>query len=193
MGLRGKAAQKATNALINKLRLTLDEYKDMTGSYPPDGIDSVVKNDQGQEIRGSACLYYFLSKRPWVAREMVAGKVKLYEVPPKLKFLSVELTQEDDEYPGVQEVQDGWKNPIHYDNTEDERFTPQGGEVHTPPVDDDEHPDDPRIGEFVVDGTNAVVEPGIQTRGYDLWSHSDMGHEVKGPKSLPIASWNLKE
>jgi hypothetical protein len=93
----------------------------------------------------------------------------------------------------VFELKDGWGNPIHYDNTEDGEFRPQGGDVHTPPVDDEEHPDDPRDGEFIVDGKNAVERKGIQSKSYDIWSHGEQPPNEKKPIGLPVATWNLKD
>lgn len=187
--LRSKAAHKATVAMIEKIVLALDEYKSLTGTYPPDGIDYPVQTTDGHEIKGSACLYYFLTVKPWKARDVVAGKVRLYEVPPKLDLRASEVSTEDPDYPGVHEVLDGFATPIHYDNTEDGKFMPQGGEVHYPPLDERDHPPDPRLGDLVVDGVPAVRRAGIQSVGYDLWSHGVAGHEMD-TVSLPIGTWN---
>ncbi|MBI4605701.1 MAG: type II secretion system protein [Planctomycetes bacterium] len=191
-GLRGRAAEKATDALLRRIMAHLDEYKNLTGTYPPDGIDSPVKNGEGTPIQGSACLYYFLAVKPTSVREIRAGKTFRSERPPLASFTSGEISEEDSTYPGVREVLDGWKNPLHYDNTEDGGFKAQGGWVHVPPLDDDEHPGDPREGDYEVNGENAVREAGIQGKGFDLWSHGEQEHEVKPLKALPIASWSLK-
>jgi len=187
----GRASEKATNSLLIRLKLQLDKYKQVMGTYPPDGIDSVEKNDQGEIVRGSASLYYHLTK-PLLIASNDGGQVRKTEHEPIDKFSDRELTPEDPEHPGVREILDGWKNPIHYDNTEDEVFRPQRGEVHFPEVDDEDHPADPRDRTFEVDGKPAVEKPGIQGKGYDIWSHAALGHTKKGA-CLPIATWNLKD
>jgi prepilin-type N-terminal cleavage/methylation domain-containing protein len=191
-GFLSKGYEKATGSFVRQLQQHMDEYKSRTGSYPPDGIDSPVKNDEGQAIRGSACLYYFLSK-PVEVTERVGGKVSVRKTDPITRFLDANLTKENPDHPGVFELKDGWGNPIHYDNTEDGEFRPQGGDVHTPPVDDEEHPDDPRDGEFIVDGKNAVERKGIQSKSYDIWSHGEQPLKEKKPIGLPVATWNLKD
>ncbi len=192
-GLRGKAAERATSALIIRLDSFLDDYKQRTGSYPPDGFDSPVKNDQGTSIKGSACLYYFLSQKPVLLIEIRAGKKFIQELPPITKFKESELSNPDPSFPDAREIIDGWGNPIHYDNTEDGQFQPQRGDCHFPPIDDEEHPGDPRSGSYAVGSKNAVDEPGIQGLGYDIWSFAEQGHEVKEILHLPIATWNIKE
>jgi prepilin-type N-terminal cleavage/methylation domain-containing protein len=192
-GLQGKAAQRATEAMIRKVEQYLDDYKRRTGSFPPDGIDSQVTNEEGTPIQGSACLYYFLSKKPIPLVEIRAGKKIITELPPIGTFLESELGPASSEYPGARELIDGWRNPIHYDNTQDGEFRPQRGRVHLPPIDDEEHPQDPRDGTYDVGKDHAVQKMGVQSDSYDLWSYGEQGHEVKELNSLPIASWNLKE
>ena len=159
----GKASRSATVARILKLEQYLDEYKGKVGHYPPDGIDSVVKTEDGQIIQGSACLYYYLS-RPIQVPEKVGGRTKLRTYPAIAEFQDKELTAPDEEFPGVREIKDGWDNPMHYDNTEDGQFRPQRGEVHVPPLMDEEHPQDPRDGSVELDGKAVVPQPGIQGR-----------------------------
>lgn len=191
-GMQNTAAEKATGALVKKLQTYLDDYHSKTGSYPPDGIDFSVETDEGESIQGSACLYYFLARKRLLIKEKRAGKQFTREEMPPGKFRETELLPEDPDLPGVRELVDGWGTPLHYDNTENGEFVPQGGDVHRDPVDDDEHPEDPREGGLVVEGQNAVVEPGIQGKGYDLWSHGPQGHDMEADPSLPVASWSLK-
>ena len=191
-GFQNTAAEKATGALLQKLQTYLDEYHRKTGSYPPDGLDFSVETVEGESIQGSACLYYFLAEKPIFLKERRAGKQFIREEKPFGKFLEAELSPEDGDLPTVRELVDGWGTPLHYDNTENMAFVPQGGNVHIDPVDDDEHPEDPREGGLVVDGQNAVVEPGIQGKGYDIWSHGPRGHDMEEEPSLPVASWSLK-
>lgn len=188
----GKASKSATQALILKLEQYLDEYKSLTGNYPPDGVDSVVRTDDGVEIKGSACLYHFLG-RPVPTVRKIAGRVEKREHPAIAIFKQTELGPEDPDTPGVRELHDGWGTPIHYDNTEDGVFRPQLGDVHIPPIPDEDHPPDPRDGTVEVDGTPAVVKAGIQTKGFDIWSHGEQGHDIDLKPSLPLATWNKEQ
>lgn len=185
----GSAARSATIARISKLELFLDEYKSLTGDYPPDGIDSPERTKDGVPLKGSACLYYYLS-RPVVVQDNIGGRKIPREYPPVGTFKESELSPEDSDYPDVRELLDGWDTPMHYDNTTDGRFIPQGGDVHYPPVPDSEHPPDPRDMTFVVDGEPVVSEEGVQSKSFDIWSHSEQGHDLELPPSTPIATWN---
>jgi hypothetical protein len=85
--------------MIRKVEQYLDDYKRRTGSFPPDGIDSQVTNEEGTPIQGSACLYYFLSKKPIPLVEIRAGKKIITELPPIGTFLESELGPASSEYP----------------------------------------------------------------------------------------------
>jgi prepilin-type N-terminal cleavage/methylation domain-containing protein len=185
----GSAARSATIARISKLELFLDQYKSLTGEYPPDGIDSPERTQDGIPLKGSACLYYYLS-RPVVVQETIGGRKIPREYPPVGTFKESELSFEDPDYPGVRELLDGWDTPMHYDNTTDGKFISQGGDVHYPPVPESEHPPDPRDMRFVVDGEPVVSKEGVQSRSFDIWSHSEQGHDLELPPSIPIATWN---
>lgn len=188
----GKASRSATQALILKLEQYVDAYHSLKGEYPPDGVDTVVRTEDGFQIQGSACLYYLLS-RPVVTIEKIGGRPQKREHPAIAAFKASELGPEDPDMPGVRELIDGWGTPIHYDNTEDGKFRPQRGEVHIPPIPDDEHPPDPRDGSLVVDGEPAVSREGIQGKGFDIWSHGEQGHELDVEPSMPVATWNKEQ
>lgn len=189
--LFGRAANARTQGLVKKLALWLEEYRGITGHYPPDGIDSPVRTEDGQPIWGSAALYYFLS-RPVVEERKIGGVPEVRVHPPIAKFESSDLTPEDPARPGVREIMDGWGTPIHYDNTEDGKFVPQRGEAHMDEIPDEEHPLDPREEGAAIEGEPIVPKSGIQRIGYDLWSHGEQGHDVNKPPSRPIASWNTE-
>ena len=190
-GILGKGYQRNTEARIRMVEDHLEKYKELTGKYPPDGFDSPQKNDQGTKIYGSACLQYFLS-RPVRVERKIAGRLEIKEHPPIYQFSKGELSAEDADAPGAREIVDGWGTPFHYDNTEDGRFEAQSFASHLPEADEDTHPEDPRTGDFIVDGKNAVEKPGVQGKGFDLWSHGEQGHETSEAKSLPLATWNLE-
>ncbi len=73
----GQAFLKSTKARgckarIHTLKMKIEEYKGITGKYPPDGIDFPVKNGEGIAVMGSAALYHALST-PFKYPEMAAG------------------------------------------------------------------------------------------------------------------------
>ncbi|MBN1441164.1 MAG: hypothetical protein JXA90_00575 [Planctomycetes bacterium] len=182
------AKVRATQALLQRLKLAIDQYYSLKGYYPPDGIDSTVRNEEGVELRGSAALYQALS-RPGEYIEMAGGIPQLRRHDALMDFKSADLSDEHPDYPGVREIVDAFPTPIHYDNTEDGRFQPQGGEVHYPPV--EVHPEDPRTLPVSEGGVVLVGKP--QSAGYDLWSHGAREHSTAASvsKELPIATWNL--
>ena len=190
-GILGRGYQRNTEARIRTIEDHLEKYRELTGKYPPDGFDTPEKNDQGTKIHGSTCLHYFLT-RPVRVERKIAGRLEIDEHPAIAEFKQNELSPEDPDSPGARELIDGWGTPFHYDNTEDGRFEPQTFASHLPEADEETHPDDPRTGDFIVDAKNAVEKPGIQKKGFDLWSHGEQGHETNEAKSMPIATWNLE-
>jgi prepilin-type N-terminal cleavage/methylation domain-containing protein len=187
---QNRAKKTRTQALLRRLGMELDEYRRLTGSFPPDGIDSPVRNDKGELIRGSACLYYFLAK-PVAEVKFVGGVRRTVEHPPLDLFSEAELGPDDPDHPGVREIIDGYGVPMHYDNTEDGVFRAQKGDVHYPPLEEDEHPLDPRT---LSEKDGGVPRPNtVQSASADTWSHGERGHNLEGDPSPPLASWNLRE
>ena len=186
-----RAYRGATESLMLRLQDRLDSYRRITGEYPPDGIDYPVENDEGTTLQGSACIHYYLT-RPIVVEEISGSVTRKREYAPVMNsaFTSRELSEPDDTWPGGREIVDGWGNGIHYDNTQNGRFEPQHGEVHYPPLDDTEHPLDPREVGF----EPPAPRPGeTQSNGFDFWSHAEAEHFLDAELTEPIASWNLTE
>ena len=182
---RVQAANERTRALIQRLDLALGDYYNKTGAYPPDGFDNDVTTEDGDVIKGSACLHYFLTRELEVTTE-VAGEQRKSKHPPAMDFKQSELEEADE--PGIFEIVDGFGTPIHYDNTQNGEFTPQTGEAHM--IEPPDHPIDPR--ESVEYG--AVKKEGIQTTSYDIWAHGVGRHTVKDEMKnvgLTISNWNL--
>lgn len=188
------AYEQSSRAMILRLREYLETYKRLTGGYPPDGIDTDVENEEGTPIRGSACLFHFLT-RPIIVEVVQGGVPRFKEYEPIISnFTKTEISAEDSEYPDAFELIDGWGDPYHYDNTENGKFEPQGGDVHTPPRDEDAP--DPRDVTFMVRGEAAVPKPGeVQSRGFDLWSSAGQmpDDDDEDENKIPIASWNISE
>jgi prepilin-type N-terminal cleavage/methylation domain-containing protein len=191
------AYERSTRAMVLRLREFLDVYKRLTGAFPPDGLDSSVTNQDGIELKGSAALHHFLTQ-PVVVKVVQGGVIRYKEYDPvaSTPFTTSELSAEDPGSPGVFEILDGWGDPFHYDNTEDGEFVPQGGDVHTPPIPDEEHAPDPRDVTYSVRGEPAVPLPGeVQSKGYDLWSSAGQEPDTldEDLNKIPIASWNIEE
>ncbi len=187
--IREKMHVDASRAIIIKVRDRLEEYRSLTGSYPPDGYDSEVKNKEGTPIWGSACLYEFLTKE-FESVSNVGGQVRRAKHEPLITFTQSELSPEDPDLAGVREVWDGFGIPLHYDNTENGEFHPekQGEVSHMSRV--EYHPPDPRES----DDTQVVPRRGIQRPGaYDMWSHGHgKAHEdSEVPLKATIGTWNV--
>ncbi len=187
-GSRKDANRRATEAQLTRIIGALEDYKRLKGRYPPDGYDFEVKNEEGELIRGAACLYYFLTKEVQVRRK-VSGKVRTRMVDPLLEVKkSIELSNPDDGYAdGVYEITDPWRTPFWYDNTEDGKFEPLDEPGHPEASGANSFPPDPRTDEAL----NSVEETGIQGNGYDLWSYAEGRYKEQKDLSTVIASWNL--
>jgi prepilin-type N-terminal cleavage/methylation domain-containing protein len=110
----GKAKKRRTEALVDRLNTFITEYQRQTGELPADGIDTKVRNEEGVSLRGSAALYYALT-REFTDAYYVAGVEKLRAVGPIGTFESADL-REDEENPGVFYIIDGYGQRMHYDN-----------------------------------------------------------------------------
>lgn len=188
----GRAYEKSTVSLVQRLQQWMDEYRTLTGSYPADGLDAPLADADNQPLRGSAALYYQLS-RTIIAEEIYGTRRRAREHPVIAKFEGSEVGDEIEVYPGLHEIYDGWGTPIHYDRLESGGYQPQGGEAHYPELDEHEHPPDPRLGEFKVEGAPVVPKIGPQGRGFDLWSHGESGHEMEQKPTRPVGSWNAAQ
>ena len=184
----GRASTKATVSMVLRLQTWLDEYRGLTGAFPPDGLDTSVETPEGTELRGSASLHYFLTTDV-VAEEIIGSRRRKREHPRVASLEKSELSEPTEDTPDATEIIDGWKVGFHYDNTSNGRFTAQDGSVHYPPEDEIDILDPREEGvEIEVSGQKAVVAPGFQGDGYDLWSHGDDSQETQ---QLPIGSWNV--
>ena len=190
-GLIGRTKVKATESLLERLILHVEEYRAITGTYPPDGIDSEVRTPEGTRVRSSAALYTVLTS-PIEATVMTGGIPRVVKHDPIAQFGNAELSAPDEDYPGAREILDPFGTPMHYDNTLNRNFSPQNGDVHIPPVPEDEHPLDPRILELSEGGVERVNQ--VQTPSYDIWSFGARAWELEidDPKP-PIANWNFRK
>lgn len=179
-----QARSKATEALFERITMGVDKYKDLTGFFPEDGLDSPLKNKGGDPIMSSQCIYELLG-RPLLIEKPAPGGRKIVERhnSPVLDFKTSEIEvargEDETEKPAGTgriiprgDIMDGWGTPIHYDRLEGkESYSVQDTpDIHVNPP--GFHPLDPR--EF--DGI-AVEKMGPQNMGsYDLWSHGLVGH-----------------
>ena len=189
----GRASEKSTVSLILRLQTWIDEYRSFTGEFPPDGFDSEVttRDIDRTPLHGSASLHYFLTTHV-VAEEIIGSRKRKREFPPVAKIEGSDLGPEDEDFPGAVEIYDGWGVPMHYDNTTNREYVPQDETAHYGEAANGYHPEDPREGDRVVEDKNAVRRKGIQSVGYDLWSHAQHGHDEEEPPSIPIGSWNVQ-
>ena len=184
---RKTANRKATEALMTRITAALEEYKDLTGGYPPDGYDEEVLNDQGNVIRGSACLHYFLTRELTLKRK-VSGKLRIRKVEPLLELSdNLELAPKDGYEEGVREIVDAFGVVIWYDNTQNRKFEPLEEPGHPDADTWPSYAPDPRIDASM----GAVKDEGLQGDGYDIWSYAEGNHNQKDDLRAVIGSWNL--
>ncbi len=188
----GKASEKATVSVVVRVQSWMDEYRSLTGFYPPDGLDSRERTKEDRtELRGSGALYYHLTRRV-VAEELIGSRRRLRDHPAVAQISGSETIDEHPDYPGVHEIRDGYGNPFHYDNTTNGKYRPQDGSVHYHEIEEADHPEDPREGTREIDGKPVVRRTGIQSPKYDFWSHGAHGHDPGEEPSMPIATWNIR-
>lgn len=186
-GQRERARIAATQALIEQIRLSLQEYFRVMGHFPPDGIDTPVNNDMRTKIQSGACLYNFLCLPVKKERPRPAGRTEIVTVGPFLSTKDLHLSEEIEL--GAQEILDVFGNPIHYDNLEGANsYSPQMGEVHL--LVPEAHGQDPRE---VATEDSLFYKTGPQNDGsYDLWSHGESGHTDAPLASDTIGNWQKR-
>jgi hypothetical protein len=114
------AREKASVSQLDRLRLHLDSYREITGRYPPDGMDSTVQDKNGEVLRGSAALRHALTQ-PLLEVRTVGNIQKTIPHEPVLPegIPENELSEPDPDSPGPRFLVDAFKMEIFYDNTED--------------------------------------------------------------------------
>lgn len=186
--ITARAKHNKTTSLIQTLENAMQAYYSDFRAYPPDGYDFDVVVD-GVKLKGTASLVYHLG---WLLPDPPgSGNYRKVELKRKVDMGDGRITittahggkpywpdlKTDDLTPWG-EIKDGWANPMHYDNLEEDeagrvQFTPQtGGGWHMSPTKYHKDPD-PRVAKNRREGFN----PGT----YDIWSHGPDGH-TKDPK-----------
>jgi len=191
---RQKAYIEGTQGTLSKVKSALEEYYGLFREYPPDGYDFPVFRESPTggraQIKGSACLIYFLAL-PTLQEYEVGTEKKYKENDPFLADLKLDQlsgTGDLDRRLGdpTTEILDAFGNPIHYDNTGYEAGAAGGGPgrrvrvsnqsapaVHGPDITADQHGPDPRVGA----GGGALQAKNAGK--YDLWSHGPDVNDVK--------------
>ncbi|MGH7295956.1 MAG: type II secretion system protein [Polyangiaceae bacterium] len=182
MRYRTRAYYEGTKGLLDAIEAGLEQYKSDFGEYPPDGFDPkhpamrvLEGSNTPQQIRGSACLLYYLGSR--LLKEVEVGEeVEWKRVGPYMDFKESQVSGFGDMNQKLldprNEVLDALGHPIHYqrvtvDPTTGKPFivdqTPAS--VHTMPGLDAQtmHGPDPRRG------PGGLVSK--KEGAYDLWSH----------------------
>ena len=60
-GATEKAKKRGTQGILDRLAMALESYHSEFQAYPPDGYDEPVIAPNGQQLKGSACLTYYLA------------------------------------------------------------------------------------------------------------------------------------
>lgn len=190
---RQKAYIEGSRGTLSQVKSALEEYYGLYREYPPDGYDFPVFRETPTggraQIKGSACLIYFLALPS--LQEYEVGTEKKYKeqdaVLGDLKVSQLSGTGDIDQRLNdpATEIVDAFGNPIHYDNTAYETGAAGGtgrrarvsnqaaATVHGAGITPDQHGPDPRAG--AGGGGLQAKNPGK----YDLWSHGVDVNDVK--------------
>jgi len=196
------ARTRATEALIHKVALQIEEYHDNAGEYPPDGLDLPVTDARsGTNIFATACVLKTLTEPLQLTRKGPADFERTWTNPPIAEEFRKDSLLASTVNPDLFEIADAFGWPMHYDRVtegargaKDFSFSNQQGEVHLDPP--SFHPADPRMDSELRSGIREVGQ--AQNKGrYDLWSHGPHGHS--SPEDWKdeyfaetMANWNLE-
>jgi prepilin-type N-terminal cleavage/methylation domain-containing protein len=176
-GTPDTAKRKGTEGVLNQLAMALQRYHSEFRLYPPDGYDTTVTAPNGQQLKGSACLTYYLA---WMYPDGAGGyetytmKKKRLTDPENVVEVPVngEVPFWEDIKPGEMlnkhgEILDKWLNPLRYDNCQS--TTKEGPVPYTPEPQTMGGSNDPDPRQELNNGR--PFNPGV----YDLWSVGSNG------------------
>lgn len=181
---KGKVAN--TDSKIRQVQIKLEEYKKLTGVYPPDGFESTVETEQGTQLFSGAALAYALAMPvPQFNITPSGERVPVGSQPPIFEFLQSDLYRDEGD-PEAVELVDAWDQPMHYDDLTRGREAyniQESADVHLMQGIADHGPD-PREVEGV------VMSFGPQSPGqFDIWSHGTDGHRREYRIENTIGTW----
>jgi prepilin-type N-terminal cleavage/methylation domain-containing protein len=125
-GVSGKAMKRGTEGILLEIAAALQGYFNEFREYPPDGYDFPVVARNGQQLKGSACLTYFLAWKYADGGDFKSFDLKRIEYTDSDNLREVPVNNNQPFWDGVKqeylnkygEVVDKWRNPIRYDNCE---------------------------------------------------------------------------
>lgn len=167
-----RAKAEGTKGMLLELSMALKRYHNEFYAFPPDGYDTEVVAPNGTELRGSACLTYFLA---WKYPDGQGGFID-YDMKRPVYLDSQNIAWQNanqgmpywqgckpkDDLNRFGEILDKFVNPLRYDNCERQqedgtvRYSP-----HIQPAKESKDPD-PRAD-------NNEDRP-FNSGSYDLWS-----------------------
>lgn len=178
-----------TSAMIERLKLFSDHFKEKANRFPKDGLDSPFETPAGTELRsGAALAYELLQPIRIVTVDSLGREEERGMTEPVGEFTDSELavSPTDSE---AREVLDGWGNPIYYDSLQ------RGASGYSPQESTNSHLDpsatsyltDPRENEDLVHRVGPQNVPGI-----DLWSFGKGGNSATTDPAGYVANWSKK-
>jgi len=167
---RSPGPPAGTKAQLLRLSMALQSYRNEFHAFPPDGYDEPVIASNGRQLKGSACLTYFLA---WKYPDGSGGFVD-YDMTRR-KYINAELYHEapanngrpfwdcnvKKELTKSGEILDLFGNPVRYDNCERAR---DGIVRYSPGIQPMAGGSDPDPREATSSGRP------FSTGRYDLWS-----------------------
>lgn len=175
-GAPDKARRTGTQGMINELEMALGRYYNEFKLYPPDGYDEAVSAPNGQQLKGSACLTYYLA---WMYPDGSGGftsfdlkkpdytdsdNIRMVEVHGNQPFW--EGVRENKDLNRHGEILDKWGRVLRYDNC---YRTKEDVVLYTPNIQPMDGGSDPDPREMLNN------KKAFNQGSYDLWSSGSDG------------------
>lgn len=170
-GVPDKARKTGTQGTLNQLAMALQRYYSEFKLFPPDGYDTNVTAPNGKQLKGSACLTYYLAwMYPDGSGDFISFDMQKTDFtdPEHLRQIPVHNRQpfwvgfkKKEDLDSNGEVLDKWGNPLRYDNCDKLKDGTNQYSPNCQPMGSASDPD-PRVATNNGQAFNAG--------GYDLWS-----------------------
>ena len=187
-GLLKRANIAATDSLLQRIGLFIDNYHGKTGSYPADGIDEALITDEGTPLQSGSALGYILRQPIRHREKLPTGEFRIVSSEQAVgEFTGDELGEIFEGDGNARELIDSWGIPLHYD-AGISSYSPQNeGDVH---LFWDDLLDEGAVHNLDPRELDAVATSGPQNIGqYDVWSHGSDGHNEEELPEDAISNW----
>ncbi|MGE3163708.1 MAG: type II secretion system protein [Planctomycetota bacterium] len=179
-----------TEAMIDRLKLFCDHYKEKANRYPADGLDKPLETEAGTELRsGAALAYQLLRPIKVMVVDSLGQKQERGTTEQVGEFTDSEVHRLASD-PAAVEITDAWGNPFYYDDLKG------GASAYSPQESTDSHLEPSATTAFLQDpreNADLVHRIGPQNvPNYDLWSFGKGGNSADTDPAKYYANWSKK-